>query len=133
MHSIHGDVSEQLIAAERKVQIAQKFYAKVPNAKTQRMVEDAETVLAQLQTTSLPGISFSDGTVMTLHPRPGLQRSLSTLKSMATLYILSHGSPAYLAKAVPALGIERYFKGVISTKGGRECSSEPSRQVGAGG
>lgn len=111
-HSQNGGAEELRATFER----ATRLYERKPNPITKRMVDKAQADLDRLP--EIPEIEFSDGTVMTVHPRPGLHQFLGALQSMATLYVLSHGTPAYLEKAISALGIEGHFKGIISTKGG---------------
>lgn len=117
-HAAMGDRQKQITDADRSLQMRQKFHTKLNTENTKRMVEEAKADLEHALDSDLPVISFPNGGVYTLHPRPGLKRFLNTLKSFADLYILSAGAPSYLDRAVPALGIEGYFKGVISTKGG---------------
>lgn len=117
-HASHGGLAEQIRSAEKSVEVRRRFHNKFQRETTAKSLKEVEANLERLLDSDIPVISFADGITLTVIPRPGLERFLNTLQSFATLYILSAGSPRYLAAAIPALGIEGYFKDVISTQGG---------------
>lgn len=118
-HSVYGNLDQQIAAAQKKVEMMQRLHDRLSSPKTQRLLDEADEALERLTSSKVPIVSFSDGETLVVYPRPGLTRFLTTLKSFATLYILSFGSPEYLARAVPALDIGGFFKGVFSMKGGQ--------------